>query len=199
MRSLIVTREPYRVSLGDFTPRHCFVYSRKNKFVLPRPENGRLFIKQRNGYIIGKIFSRSTHWSYYRRAILKRGQVDFFSHKRPGARRLLTSCPCNNMDTPLECPLLHLHPYTIKNTETSNLAKSTFFTLHRHWTFSLTSLPFKTTWIHHWNALSSVYACKKKYFKKRTFRPSPTSTTSLWSWNHDPVATLFTLASPGLK
>ena len=135
-----------------------FVYSRKNKFVLPRPENGRLFIKQKNGYMIGKRFSRSTHWWYYRCVILKRGQVDFFSHKRPGARRLLTSCQCNNMDTSLESPLLHLHASSIKNTNTSNLAKPTFFTLHRHWTVSLTASPFKTTWIHHLNPLSSVEA-----------------------------------------
>ena len=40
----------------------------------------------------------------------------------------------------------------------------------------------------------------KKYFKKHTFPPSPTPTNSLKvSGNHDPVATLFTLASLGLK
>ena len=37
-----------------------FTYSLDNKFQVPRPENGRFFIKNEKGYIIGNRFSRST-------------------------------------------------------------------------------------------------------------------------------------------
>ncbi len=71
-------------SIWQFTCAYYggFVYSLENKVVVSRPENGRLFIKNENWCITGKSFSRSTHSSYYRNGILKRGQVDFFSHRR---------------------------------------------------------------------------------------------------------------------
>jgi len=102
----------------------CWIYSVfrfSNIHVRPLvsgPENGRLFIKNENWYIIGKRFSRSTHLSCYRRGILKRGQVDFFSHRCHGHQRPLTSSRCNNMYTSLEYAFLDLHVYTIKNKNT---------------------------------------------------------------------------------
>jgi hypothetical protein len=136
---------------------------------------------------------------YYRFPILKRGQVDFFSHKRPGSQRLLTSCQCNNMDTSLECPLIHLHTYTINNTNTSNLAKSTFFhsppSLDRFFDLSPIQnnmdtpleFPFFGLRIQE-KILQKTHISTKSYSYEITLILKP-----------HPATTLFTLASPGLK
>ena len=120
----------------------------------------------------GKRFSRSTHSSYYRNGILKRGQVDFFQSQASchGHQRPRKSSLCNNMYTSLEYVFLDLlvkfdkvnFAYSppsqtrfssIQNNRNTyvwlwrfrkNLARSTLRTLHRH---RPGSLPFKTTGI----------------------------------------------------
>ncbi len=75
-----------------------------------------------------KSVFRDLHIDATTGAILKRGQVNFFSHKCQGDQRHLTSCQFNNMDTSLESPLLHLYSSPSK-TRTHQIWSSQFFSL----------------------------------------------------------------------